>query len=654
MKKSKFFVSTIAFVILTIVSLLMCLSDVVGSTANVDLSLYSQEQDVVSITNLNVDVSVSKNNIAEVKETFCVTFNKNNLSEVIRYVPYASYVYHETENGVDKKIHYSKIYDIDGVGEYGETCNIYYDEENGYLTIGLRKVEGFFEKDETRNFTISYRMDMGKDTNKGFDEVYFNIVGTNSLLTIENVSFQVALPGDESQTKSLNVYYGKDGSTKTLEVTRSGELVMGSVDKLDACEGITIRAVFEDDFLTYDKEIFASQIVSIIAAFVAVVLAVVIALKFIQRKNYPRPIEVACPEGVTPLSADVFVNGECGEKAISAAIVYLASKKYLKIKQLDTKKIVLLKLKDADDKLDSSLKGVFNTIFTSDNKEVMLEDLSVDFFTKAKVIRNTTKTKVETALYDDKKRKLKNTLTAFCIIAMTVSIASLALISVEFFGFWANTLAPFVVSFVFFATFTIYTLTVKNHFIFKYLVCAMFVFIDFVVYFKGGYSQIDGFWLGFVAMILISPLSILASGEALYSKEGKTQKGRIEGFKDFILKCEVSQLKMFAEENPSYYFDVLPYAYVFGLSDVWMEKFKSIEITIPDWVEMEGVDIVDILIFNSMFNNFMLTSHNNFIKSGIAMARSSSSSFGGGSFGGGFGGGGFSGGGVGGGGFGAR
>ena len=55
-----------------------------------------------------------------------------------------------------------------------------------------------------------------------------------------------------------------------------------------------------------------------------------------------------------------------------------------------------------------------------------------------------------------------------------------------------------------------------------------------------------------------------------------------------------------------------------------------------------------------MFNNFMLTSHNSYVKSSIAMAKNSSSSFGGGSFGGGFGGGGFSGGGVGGGGFGAR
>lgn len=654
MKRRKLFISIIAFVILTIVSLFMCLSDVVGSTANVDLSLYDKEQDIISISNLNVDVSVSKNNIAEVKETFCVTFNEYNLKEVIRYVPYASYVYHATENGVDKKIHYCKIYDIDGVGEYGETCNVYYDEENGYLTIGLKQVEGFFEKGYTRSFIISYKMDMGKDTNKGFDEVYFNIVGTNSLLTIENVSFQITLPGDESQTKSLNVYYGKDGSTKTLEVTRSGELVAGSVDKLDPCEGVTIRAVFEDGFLTYDKEIFASQIVSIIAAFVSVIIALVIMFKLVQRKNYPKPVEVACPEGVTPLSADVFINGECGEKAIPATIVYLASKKYLKIKQLDNEKIVLLKLKDADDKLDASLKGVFNAIFASDNKEVMLEDLSVDFFTKAKVIRNTAKTKVETTLYDDKKRKLKNMLTAFCITAMIVSIVCLALISVEFFGFWGNALAPLVVSFGFFAAFTIYILTTRNHFIFKYLVCAMFIVIDFAVYFRGGYSQIDGFWLGFVAMILISPLSILASGEAPYSNEGKMQKGRIEGFKNFILKCEVSQLKMFAEENPSYYFDVLPYAYIFGLSDVWMEKFKSIEITIPDWIEVEGADIVDILIFNSMFNNFMLTSHNNFVKSSIAMARTSSSSFGGGSFGGGFGGGGFSGGGVGGGGFGAR
>ena len=650
MKKTNLISKIIITAFISLLLLLTFVGDVVGSGYNVDLNFYEQSQDSVSISNLDVEVVVSKNNIANVTEKFDVTFNKPKLSEVIRYVPYASYVYHQTENGVEKNIRYSKIYDITGSGEFGESCNVYKDEENGFLTIGLKSAEGYFHVDETRSYLISYKMDMGKDANKGFDEVYFNIVGTNSLLTVENIQFRVTLPEDTAEAKSLNVYYGKDGSTKTLDVNSSGELVTGTLDKLGPCEGITIRAVYEDGFLSHDKEIFASQIVSVVAAMIGVVLALVIMFKFTQRKNYPRPVEVVAPEGVNPLNADYYLNGECTEKAIPAGIVYLASKGYLKIKQHDDKKIELIKLKDADDQMDTSVNSLFNAIFTAQNDSVMLDDLSVSFFTKAKTIRGAVKAKTETVLYDQKNKKTRNLMLGFSLVAFVVAFIAVFAVSVEYFGFMSQIFIFDIIKVVFIFIFTAYILTAKGHFIFKYI-CGVFIILFAIgFYIHVGYSLIDQLWLGFVAIILLASIPILAEGESLYSNDGKMVKGRIEGFKDFILKCEVSQLKMFAEENPTYYFDVLPYAYIFGLSDVWMDKFKSIEVTIPDWVEVENVDIVDMIMFNSMFNHFMMTSHTNFVKSGIAMAKTSSSSFGGGSFGGGFGGGGFSGGGFGGGG----
>ncbi len=654
MKKTKFITNIVFTIIIAFFALITFVGDVVGSDYSADLTFYEQSQDIVTITNLDIDVVVQKNNIASVTESFDVTFNQAGLSEVVRYVPYASYVYHETENGVGKNIHYSKIYDIAGTGEYNEKCKIYQDEENGYLTIGLKSSGGFYPINQTRSFTISYKMDMGKDTNSGFDDIYFNIVGTNSLLTIENITFHVALPDDVEIVRSLKVYYGKAGSTKTLEVDAIGNIVTGSIDRLGTCEGITIRAVYEDGYLVYDAEIFASQIVSVIAAIVATILALLIIFKFTQRGNYAKPVEVAAPESATPLSADVYLNGECSEKAISAGIVYLASKGYLKIKQHDNKKIELIKIKDADANLSTGMKTLQNAVFSGHKDSVLLEDLTMGFAVSANAIRLAEKTKTNAILYDEKKKKTRNILCLLLLFAAAVALISLFVISVEFFGFYSQIFGFVVIGMILVFAFMAYILETKCHYVFKYICTVLMILLTVALYVHYGYSQIDGLWLGLVACLLIASLPILAHGEAFYSNEGKIAKGRLEGFKDFILKCEVAQLKMFAEENPSYYFDVLPYAYVFGLSNVWMEKFKSIEITIPDWVEVEGTDIVDIMIFNSMFNNFMFISHNNFIKSTIAMAKTSSSSFGGGSFGGGFGGGGFSGGGVGGGGFGAR
>ena len=59
--------------------------------------------------------------------------------------------------------------------------------------------------------------------------------------------------------------------------------------------------------------------------------------------------------------------------------------------------------------------------------------------------------------------------------------------------------------------------------------------------------------------------------------------GRLTGFRNFIEKAELDRIKMLAEENPSYFFSILPYAYVFGLTDTWIEKFENIPLDTPGW-----------------------------------------------------------------------
>ena len=36
-------------------------------------------------------------------------------------------------------------------------------------------------------------------------------------------------------------------------------------------------------------------------------------------------------------------------------------------------------------------------------------------------------------------------------------------------------------------------------------------------------------------------------------------------------------------ENPSYYYDVIPYAMAFGLSKMWTKKFSTIPLAQPDY-----------------------------------------------------------------------
>ena len=101
--------------------------------------------------------------------------------------------------------------------------------------------------------------------------------------------------------------------------------------------------------------------------------------------------------------------------------------------------------------------------------------------------------------------------------------------------------------------------------------------------------------------------------------------------------AEKDKLEAMVLENPTYFYDILPFTYVLGVSDKWIKKFESISMQAPDWYY--GPTAFDVIRFNNFIDNTMTVAAR-------TMTSSPSSS----SSGGGFSGGGFSGGGSGGGG----
>ena len=124
------------------------------------------------------------------------------------------------------------------------------------------------------------------------------------------------------------------------------------------------------------------------------------------------------------------------------------------------------------------------------------------------------------------------------------------------------------------------------------------------------------------------------------TKYGNEMLGKLKGFKNFLETVEKEKLESLVMENPNYFYDILPYTYVLGISDKWIKKFESISLQAPSWYDSS--------------NSFNISSFNRFINSTMTSAQgamtSSPSSSSGGSSSGGSSGGGSSGGGSGGGG----
>ena len=130
--------------------------------------------------------------------------------------------------------------------------------------------------------------------------------------------------------------------------------------------------------------------------------------------------------------------------------------------------------------------------------------------------------------------------------------------------------------------------------------------------------------------------------------------GRSLGFRDFIRTAELDQLNELVEGDPEYFYHIIPYAYVFGLTNKWIKNFENIPVVTPDWARTRtgGLSSFDYYMMGRMMSDCNASVNNH-----IVIPQSSGGGFSGGgssgggwSGGGGFSGGGFSGGGAGGGG----
>lgn len=127
-----------------------------------------------------------------------------------------------------------------------------------------------------------------------------------------------------------------------------------------------------------------------------------------------------------------------------------------------------------------------------------------------------------------------------------------------------------------------------------------------------------------------------------YTTKSASLQGRILGFRNFIRAAEYNQLKLLSDENPQYFYRILPYAAVMGLQTRWARKFTDIPLEAPDWYRHDGDFSYSAWWALHMVNDCCVHS--------VPESRSTGSSSSGGGYSGGFSGGGFSGGGFGGGG----
>ena len=73
---------------------------------------------------------------------------------------------------------------------------------------------------------------------------------------------------------------------------------------------------------------------------------------------------------------------------------------------------------------------------------------------------------------------------------------------------------------------------------------------------------------------------------------------KVLGFRDFLLKAEKENLENLVEKDPKYFYNILPYTYVLGISKKWIKKFE--DIPMPE-IDMGNYNYIG--DFSSIYND---------------------------------------------------
>lgn len=600
------------------------------------LNCYAHDYD---ITKYDVEIVVDEHNKYSIKENIDTYFNVSKHG-IIRRIPL-----------------YNNIIRQDGTRERNRVLisNVHVNEEFASSRENNNYVLKIGSADKTINgkhsYTISYDYDIGLDKNNKYDELYFNIIGTEWDTDISNVTFKITMPKEFDASK-LGFSYGEYGESNTDNISYDvdGNVITGSFEgTLLAGEGLNVRMVLPEGYF-----IRKSVGSSLLECWYYIIPILGVLISYLIWKKYGKDDQVVDvvsfypPENMNSLDVAFAKKGSVNSNDAVSLLVYLASKGYIKIVEDKKSKsrFTIQKVKEYDGNNKEEelfFRGLFKKVWDS----ISSDELNESFYLTINSIltkKNSTANRKE--LFNSKSSNKRYILFLFMLITSSLSTIIPALgykLSDVIFSIIICNLigivALIIVGIIYDNNCTKKGLNSALGFAFFFvlaLAVANFTIIGFeYIYYDTVY--LIGFILCMVCTYLIYFFYLIVTKRTEY---GNKVLGEVNGFKKFLETAEKDKLESLVHDDPSYFYNILPYAYVLGVSDAWIKQFEGIAIAPPEWYE--SADTFDYYRFNRSLNRT--------IHSASRVMNSVPQSSGGSSSGGGFSGGGFSGGGSGGGG----
>ncbi len=600
------------------------------------------------IDKYDINIIVNENNTFDVTETITAYFNVPKHG-IFRTIPLKNEI---TRLDGSTSTNRAQVTNVSVDNEYTTS------REDGNYKLRIGTASRSLTGEQT--YVIKYTYNLGEDPVKDYDELYYNIIGNEWDTVIGNITFTITMPKEFDSSK-LGFSSGITGSTDNSKITYNvnGNEITGNYNGiLGANEALTVRCELPEGYfvgagLTFNSINYIIYLIPLLF----LVIALLLWYKYGRDDQVVETVEFYPPQGFNSLEVGFLYKGKAENQDVTSLLIYLANQGYIKIAETE-KKVLFTKSKDFKitklkeyDGNNVNEQIFLNGLFSKKSKsgtdginEVTSTDLYNNFYITTNKILSNINSK------ENKNKIFEKSASGKMIFIILMIIATYCLITIPpFFGYGDSDallvalLFPgigFTVLFyyVFGGTHSIYANGKLNYSSISLKIFGLVWGLGF-----GGIP-----WAGLVLPELKQePVYLIGYGVGLLcilvmviclkylpkrTPYGNEILGKLKGFKNFLETAEKDKLEAMVMENPEYFYNILPYAYVLGVSDKWIKKFESISLQAPSWYDSPNT--FDMRTFGSFMNSTM-----SFAQSNMSYSDSGGSS-GGGSSGGGSGGGG--------------
>ena len=325
---------------------------------------------------------------------------------------------------------------------------------------------------------------------------------------------------------------------------------------------------------------------------VAVAVAVFIFLfAFVIKpdKKLVTPIEFFPPWGMNPAEMGYIIDGKVSGRDVTSLIYFWASHGHLSIEITDNaKKFILHRIGELDDAHQTYEKNMFTKLFDiGDGNMVTDKDLVNVFYTTIDTTCSAIRQDYKGVRLLEKAKRRVWLVFAALLIGFVLMFYAFTILwplnsaDIEDTAIYA--IIAFIVSSYLISVFhkNRYKNTPSN------IARLIISIVSFVIMALFLYSAAAGTAIAIVSTIV----TILSLAVAVFSTPFLRRKTdfclslleRIIGFKIFLTTAERTRLEMLLNQYPDYYYNILPYAQILGVSKIWTRKFDGLLYRPPTW-----------------------------------------------------------------------